>query len=97
MNDLFLKYMSDRLIAEYEKYPLHNHKTEPGPVITIARETGCAASVISKKIYDKIQTTYFPDKLKPGPWQILDKEILHIAAQTLEVNPYELNYAFKWI
>jgi cytidylate kinase len=97
MNDLFLNYMSKRLIAEYEKDPIHAHKTELGPVITISRETGCAASVISKKLYDKIQTAYYPDKLKPGPWQILDKEVLHLAAQTLEVNPYELNYAFKGI
>ena len=97
MNDLFLNYMSKRLIAEYEKDPIHAHKSELGPVITISRETGCAASVISKKLYDKIQTTYYPDKLKPGPWQILDKEVLHIAAHTLEVNPFELNYAFKGI
>jgi cytidylate kinase len=97
MNDLFLKYMSNRLIAKYEKDLIHAHKSELGPVITISRETGCAASVISKKLYDKIQTTYYPDKLKPGPWQILDKEVLHIAAHTLEVNPFELNYAFKGI
>jgi cytidylate kinase len=97
MNDLFLKYMSNRLIDEYEKDPIHAHQSELGPVITISRETGCAASVISKKLYDRIQTVYYPDKLKPGPWQILDKEVLHIAAQTLEVNPYELNYAFKGI
>jgi cytidylate kinase len=97
MNDLFLKYMSNRLIAKYEKDPIHAHQSELGPVITISRETGCAASVISKKLYDRIQTTYYPDKLKPGPWQILDKEVLQIAAQTLEVNPYELNYAFKGI
>ena len=97
MNDLFLKYMSDRLIAEYEQDLVSGHKTGPGPVITISRETGCAASVISKRIYDKIQSVYFPDKLKPGPWQIIDKEVLHIAAKTLEVNPYELNYAFKGI
>src|ERR1035437_6461336 len=97
MNDLFLNYMSKRLIAEYEKDPVHEHKMEPGPVITISRDTGCAASVISKKLYDKIQSTYYKDKLNPGPWQILDKEVLHIAARTLEVNPHELNYVFKGI
>ena len=97
MNNLFLNYMSNRLIADYEKESVHEHKTELGPVITIARDTGCAASVISKKLYDTIQSTYYMDKLNPGPWQILDKEVLHIAAHTLEVNPNELIYAFKGI
>jgi len=97
MNDLFLNYMSNRLIADYEKDRVQEHKTVPGPVITIARDTGCAASVISKKLYDKIQSTYYKDKLNPGPWQILDKEVIKIAAHTLEVNPYELSYAFKGI
>jgi len=97
MNDLFLKYMSNRLIAEYEKDNIQVQKSEPGPVITISRDTGCSASVISKILYDQIQLNFYNNKLITGPWKLIDKEVLHIAAQTLEVNPYELNYVFKGI
>ena len=95
MNDLFLKYMSDRLIAEYEKDRVQVKKTEPGPVITISRDTGCSASVISKLLYDKIQNNFFKDKQNPGPWKVIDKEVLQMAAKTLQVSPNELNYVFK--
>lgn len=95
MNDLFLKYMSDRFIAEYEQDRVQEHKLEPGPVITISRDTGCSASAISKLLYDQIQLKLYSDKHNQGPWKLIDKEVLHIAAHTLEVNPSELNYVFK--
>ena len=97
MNDLFLNYMSNRLIEGYEKNSLLDQKSEPGPVITISRDTGCGASVISKKLYDKIKLNFYKDKSNPGPWQIIDKEVLHLAAKRLEVNPLEINYIFKGI
>lgn len=95
MTDLFLKYMSDRFIAEYEQDRVQDKKSERGPVITISRDTGCSASAISKMLYDQIQLKFYNDRLNPGPWKLIDKEVLHTAAQTLEINPYELNYVFK--
>ena len=97
MNDLFLNYMSNRLLAGYEKNNVPGQKTSPGPVITISRDTGCGASAISKKLYEKIQQNFYKDKSNPGPWQVIDKEVLHIAAKALEVNPLELNYVFKGV
>jgi len=97
MNDLFLNYMSNRLLAGYEKNNVPGQKTSPGPVITISRDTGCGASAISKKLYEKIQQNFFKDKANPGPWQVIDREVLHIAAKALEVNPIELNYVFKGV
>lgn len=97
MNDLFLNYMSNRLIAGYGKNSVPGKKTSPGPVITISRDTGCGASAISKKLYDKIQQNFYKDKANPGPWKVIDKEVLHIAAKALEVNPLELNYVFKGV
>lgn len=95
MKDLFLKYMSDRFIAEYEQDRVQEKKSEPGPVITISRDSGCSATAISRLLYDQIQLKFYNDKQNPGPWKLIDKEVLHIAAQTLEINPYELNYVFK--
>lgn len=89
--------MSNRLIAEYEKDRIQIPKSEPGPVITISRDTGCSASVITKLLYDQIQLRYYNNKENPGQWKLIDKEVIHIAAQTLQVNPYELNYVFKGI
>jgi cytidylate kinase len=95
MSDLFLKYMSGRLIAEYEKDRIQNQKREQGPVITISRDTGCSGYTISKLLYEQIQNSFYKDKQNPGPWKLVDKEVLHIAAQTLNVNPYEINYVFE--
>ena len=97
MNDLFLKYMSNRLIADYEKHHVYDENKEAGPVITISRDTGCSASAISKKLYDKIQLTFYKDQPNTDPWQLIDKEVLHIAAKNLEVHPFELNYVFQGI
>ena len=95
MTDLFLKYMSERFIAEYEKDRVQDRKSDPGPVITISRDTGCSASAISKMLYDQIQLKLYNGKQNPGSWKLIDKEVLHIAAQTLEINPTELDYVFK--
>lgn len=95
MKDLFLKYMSDRFITEYGQDRVQEKKSESGPVITISRDTGCYASVISKLLYDQIQLKFYNDKLNPGPWKLIDKEVLHITAQKLKISPYELNYVFK--
>ena len=87
--------MSDRFITEYGQDRIQEKKSEPGPVITISRDTGCSAPAISKLLYDQIQLKFYTDKQNPGPWKLIDKEVLHIAAQTLKINPYELDYVFK--
>jgi cytidylate kinase len=97
MNDLFLKYMSNRFITEYEKDLNKQQKSGPGPVITISRETGCSGSVITKMLYDKIQSSFYNDKLNSGSWKLMDKEVLQLAAKTLEIDPCELNYVFKHV
>lgn len=97
MNDLFLNYMSNRFLTKEGKNNVPGQKTTPGPVITISRETGCGGTAISKKLYEKILQNFFKEKANPGPWQVIDKEVLHIAAKALEVNPIELNYVFKGV
>ncbi|MDP4292297.1 MAG: hypothetical protein Q8908_14550, partial [Bacteroidota bacterium] len=97
MNDLFLKYMSNRFISEYDKDFAQRGKSEPGPVITFSRETGCSASLICKKLYDQIQANFYKDSMNPGPWRLMDKEVLQMAAKTLEINPLELNYVYTHV
>jgi cytidylate kinase len=94
MADLFLKYMTDRLVQHHSQD--NQFKSEPGPVITISRETGCSAREISQLLYEKIVTEFFQGKPDSCPWRLINKDILqNSASKLLGLLPSELDYVFK--
>jgi cytidylate kinase len=94
MADLFLKYMTDRLVQQHSQG--NQHKSESGPVITISRETGCSAREISQLLYEKIVNGFFNGNPNSCPWRLINKDILQdSASKQLGLLPSELDYIFK--
>jgi len=78
MENLFLKYMTERNLNETRK------QFSAGPVITISRECGCGASSVADKLTNRINTM-ISDPVKKWKW--VNKEILNRASEDLKVNP----------
>ncbi len=94
MNNLFLNYMADRLVHLQTQDNQVN--SEPGPVITISRETGCSAREVSKLLYERIVTEFYQGNSDSCPWKLINKEILQEAAsKLLGLSPSELAYVFR--
>jgi cytidylate kinase len=86
-----LHYMSKR-VHQQEK----PEKTrEPGPVITISREFGCPAKKVAKKLAAAINKSP-REGVKPQEWNWISKEILHEAAEELNVHPNKIKYVFEY-
>ena len=58
---------------------------EPGPVITISREFGCGATVITRKLIQSLNE--FEHK---SPWKYISKEIIYDSARELKLSPAEV-------
>ncbi|MEI6142005.1 MAG: cytidylate kinase-like family protein [Mariniphaga sp.] len=78
MENLFLKYMTERNLTETKK------AFSAGPVITISRECGCSASCVAEKLTNRINTIISDPAKK---WKWVNKEILNRASEDLKVNP----------
>ena len=78
MENLFLKYMTERKLTDKKK------AFSAGPVITISRECGCGASAIADKLTDRINAI-ISDPVKKWKW--VNKEILNKVSEDLKVNP----------
>lgn len=78
MENLFLKYMSERNLNESKK------AFSAGPVITISRECGCGASAVADKLTNRINAIISDPSHK---WKWVNKEILNRASEDLKVNP----------
>jgi cytidylate kinase len=57
---------------------------EPGPFITISRETGCAANIIAENLKEKLSK-------QSSDWKIINKEIIDQAAGKLKVDKQRIN------
>jgi len=69
-------------------------KTEnPGPVITISRETGCPAERIAKQLALSLNKR---KESKSPHWKCVSKEILKESAKELELNPSQIKYVFDF-
>jgi cytidylate kinase len=94
MKDLFLKYMTDRLVQLHTQDNLI--KSASGPVITISRETGCSAREISQLLYEKIVNGFFDGNCNSCPWRLINKDILQqSASKLLGLQPSKLDYVFR--
>lgn len=75
MSSNFLKYMLERFSKEQNLT-----KVEDKPIITISREFGCHANALANELSKLLS--------KNGTeWKVVNKEILHEAAQELNISP----------
>ncbi|TVR69931.1 MAG: cytidylate kinase-like family protein [Marinilabiliales bacterium] len=93
MSDILFNYLNRRL--------QHSEGTdvvvpkEPGPVITISRQSGCSARRLSEKLVEELNKRT-ADQKKRKEWDYINKELLEKAARELDVKPSEIAYVFKY-
>jgi cytidylate kinase len=88
MENLFLKYMGERLDYSPGKHP------HQGPVITISRECGCPGNEIAEMLKDKLNKKMEKEGHVPK-WRWVNKEILLRASQELKLNPHDVEVYVK--
>jgi len=82
------------------QYLIERHKEsfkpacEPGPVVTISREMGCAGTQVTQLLVNELNSRY---EFKNGdPWKWVGKEeIQEAAARTLNLPPEEISYVLE--
>jgi cytidylate kinase len=87
MENVLLKYMERR----YKQKMGEDKNPEPGPLVTLSRQTGCPANRIAKLLAQKINENN-PSRL----WRTVSKEILHEAAKELDMEPSSIEYVFNY-
>ena len=80
MNNSLMVYLNKRLRQNNNKYPTVNH--QPGPVICISREVGCAGVHIAQMLATELDKQGNCKK-----WRILSKEIIEENAIELNLEP----------
>lgn len=81
-----VQYLTDRY------HERHVSNSDPGPVITIARQTGCPGKKVAQQLTD-ILNQRFQKNYKPWKW--VGKEIFDEAAKELELPSDEVQKVFK--
>jgi cytidylate kinase len=81
MPDLLSEYMQRRI---GEMREINEKRTEPGPVITFSRETGCNASGVAHDLAIKLNDYAQQHSLR-GVWQFINREILEKSAEKLHL------------
>jgi cytidylate kinase len=83
-----VKYLIERHQESFKPCP------EPGPVVTISREMGCAGTQVAIKLVDELNKRY---TFKEGElWKWVGKEeIQSAAAHALNLPPEEINYVLE--
>lgn len=82
MPDLLSEYMLRRI---GEMREISEKRTDPGPVITFSRETGCNASAVAHDLAIKLNEHASQFSLKGG-WQYVNREILEKSAEKLHLD-----------
>jgi cytidylate kinase len=86
MEDRLFDYMNRRIGGDF--IPSRTFK-EPGPVITISRQTGCGARGIAWAICDELNKSK-PAIKTEGNWRYINREILQESAEQLNLDPSAL-------
>ena len=89
--NVLMKYMERRYKEKQDKPP----KKEPGPVVTISRETGCPAKRIARILNEKIDRIN-EEQNREISWKRVSKEILHESAKELNLDPSKIQYVFNY-
>jgi len=84
-----IKYMSERMKEGGAQ------EKEPGPVITISRESGCPARKTAQKLAESLTRKMFV-KGKDVSWKYITKEIMSESAKELELDPSKIKYVFEY-
>ena len=82
-----VKYLKDR----YEERNVAS--PDPGPVITISRETGCPARKVAQLLSDVLNQRYQKENKKVWKW--VGKEVFDGAAKELDLDLGEVQKVFK--
>ena len=93
MSDILFNYLNRRL---HEDEGINDAvKKEPGPVVTISRQSGCSARRLTQKLVEELNKR---TRNRPGAteWDYINKELLQKAARELNVKPSEIAYVFKY-
>lgn len=90
MDNILIKYMIERF-KEEKKY--QEQEAEPGPIVTISRETGCSAKAIAQLLNEEL-VEKIKSKGRQSKWKWISKEILDKSAKELELEPSKLDYIF---
>ena len=93
MSDILFNYLNRRL-KEAEGKDVAPPK-EPGPVVTISRQSGCSARRLTQKLVDELNKRT-REKENFSEWDYINKELLEKAARELNVKPSEIAYVFKY-
>ena len=69
--------------------------SNPGPVVTLSRESGCSSTQIAVKL-SKILSGYgYQAGKRNGEWTLVSKEIIEEAAQELEMSHAQIKDVFR--
>lgn len=93
MSDILFNYLNRRLHETESKNS--GLKKEPGPVLTISRQSGCSARRLTQKLVAEINKRT-SEKTQTKEWDYINKELLEKAARELNVKPSEIAYVFKY-
>jgi cytidylate kinase len=86
MENRLFEYMNRRIGGDFIPSGV---RKEPGPVITISRQTGCGASSIGWAICEELNKRK-PQGKKEGNWNLVSREILQKSAEALNLDPKAL-------
>lgn len=82
MPDLLFDYMMRRI---GEMHEIAGKRSEPGPVITFSRETGCNASAVAHDLAVRLNEHARQNNIRGG-WQFINREILEKSAEKLHLD-----------
>ncbi|MGF1586500.1 MAG: AAA family ATPase [Bacteroidales bacterium] len=92
MSDILFNYLNRRLQEGREGI---SSSREPGPVVTISRQSGCSARRLTQNLIEELNKR---TRKTAGnkEWDYINKELLEKAARELDVRPSEIAYVFKY-
>jgi len=89
MDNIFIKYFRERHQIIEDIGLIH------GPVMTISREFGCEANPMAGKLAERLNYYFLPIGAKKS-WNIINKEILDLAASELQTDSKNIAYLFSF-
>lgn len=93
MPDVLFDYLNKRL--HEPKGTMPEFEKEPGPVVTISRESGCSGKNLSLRLAAELNKWNKDHGIKKE-WRFISKEILESSARELDVSPTEISYVFDY-
>lgn len=87
MDNILFKYFENRYNEANSKI---KSPTKYGPIITISRQSGCEAKLISKILVEKLNA-----KSNKKAWRFVDKEILEQSAKELNLSESKIAHFYE--